>query len=86
MRGVLDHPAFLVAVKTARTTLAGFAHQIRKVRNFVHPGVWAAERSGSTRFNKTAFEVGYEIYEVANSWLVHHVEWNLAKKLAREHK
>jgi len=64
-----------------RTTLAGFAHEIRKLRNFVHPGVWAAERSGTTRFNKATFEVAYEIYEVANSWLVHHVESNLAKKL-----
>ncbi len=24
-----------------RITLAGFAHEIRKLRNFVHPGVWA---------------------------------------------
>jgi len=44
-----------------RTTIAGFAHEIRKLRNFVHPGVWAAERSDSTRFNKATFEVAYEI-------------------------
>jgi hypothetical protein len=67
-----------------RTTFAGFAHEIRKLRNYVHPGVWAAERSDSTRFNKATFEVAYEIYDVANSWLVHHVESNLAKRLARE--
>ena len=64
-----------------RTTLARFAHEIRKLRNFVHPGVWAAERSGTTRFNKASFEVVYEIYEVANSWIVHHVESSLAKRL-----
>lgn len=63
-----------------RTTLAGFAHEIRKLRNFVHPGVWAAERTGTTRFNKSKFEVVYEIYEVANSWIVHHVESNLVRR------
>jgi hypothetical protein len=68
-----------------RTTLAGFAHEIRKLRNFVHPGVWAAERD-RTRFNKATFEVVYEIYEVANSWIVHHVESNLAKRLMRKGK
>jgi hypothetical protein len=64
-----------------QTTLAGFAHEIRKLRNFVHPSVWGAERSGTTRFNKATFEAVYEIYEVANSWIVHHVESNLAKRL-----
>lgn len=67
-----------------RATLAGFAHQIRKLRNFVHPSVWAAERSETTPFNKATFEVVYEIYEVANSWLVQHVESNIAKRLQRE--
>ena len=69
-----------------RATIAGFAHEIRKLRNFVHPGVWAAERTGTTRFDKATFEVVYEIYEVANSWLVHHVETKLAKSLMREDK
>jgi hypothetical protein len=69
-----------------RTTLAGFAHEIRKLRNFVHPGVWAAERSGTTRFNKATFEVVYEVYDVANSWILDHVESNLAKRLMREGK
>lgn len=63
-----------------RTTLAGFAHEIRKLRNFVHPGVWAAERTGTTRFNRSTFEVVYEIYEVANSWIVHQVESDLARR------
>jgi hypothetical protein len=64
-----------------RTTLAGFAQEIRKLRNFVHPAVWAAEHPKTTPFTKATFGVVYEIYEVANSWLVHHVESNLAKKL-----
>ncbi len=79
-------PPNVVTTWGKRTTLAGFAHEIRKLRNFVHPGVWAAERSGTTRFNKATFEVLYEIYDVANAWLVHHVESNLAKRLDREGK
>lgn len=67
-----------------RTTLAGFAHEIRKLRNFVHPGVWAGERPGTTRFNRSTFEVVYEVYDVANSWIIHHVESNLAKRLMRK--
>src|SRR5437667_6316789 len=32
-----------------RKTLAGFSHEIRKLRNFVHPGVWARKHSNITR-------------------------------------
>ena len=64
--------------KTAN--IAGFSHEIRKVRNFVHPGVWARERP-HLKFTKGVFGVVYEICDVANSWLLHKIEQNLLKKL-----
>lgn len=67
-----------------RATLAGFSHEIRKVRNFVHPGVWARERSTPHRFTKGVYEVVYEVFDVANSWLLHRVEQSLLKTMGKE--
>lgn len=69
-----------------RATVGGFSHQIRNVRNFVHPGVRAGERSDPLKFTKGLYGVVYEIAEVANSWLLHRVEKNLLKAMKKEEK
>ncbi len=40
-----------------RATVGGFSHQIRNVRNFVHPGVRAGERSDPLKFTKGLYGV-----------------------------
>jgi hypothetical protein len=35
-----------------RMTVAGFVHEARKLRNFVHPGVWGREHPATTKFSK----------------------------------
>jgi hypothetical protein len=67
-----------------RASVAGFSHEIRKVRNFVHPSVRARERSNSMKFTKGLYEVVYEIAKVANSWMLHEVEKNLLRAMRRE--
>ena len=67
-----------------RTTLAGFAHELRKLRNYVHPGLWAPEQPNSTKFTKRVYGVAYEIFDVANSWLEHRVNERLRSKMKRE--
>lgn len=62
-----------------RTTLAGFVHELRKLRNYVHPGVWAPERPDTMRFTKGVYGVAYEIFDVANSWLLHRINDSLRK-------
>jgi hypothetical protein len=54
-------------------TLAGFVHEIRKLRNFVHPGVWAREHPKSTKFSKAAYNAVFEVFDVGTSWLLHRV-------------
>src|SRR5207245_7533265 len=49
-----------------RTTLAGFAHRIRKLRNFVHPGVWARKRT-PTKFSRQSYGVILEVLDVTTS-------------------
>jgi hypothetical protein len=44
-----------------KATIRGFAHEIRKVRNCVHPGVWARERSEPLRFTKGVYGVIYQV-------------------------
>jgi hypothetical protein len=61
--------------------LAGFAHEVRKMRNLVHPGVWARERAGTTKFTKGAYDDIYEVFEVATSWLLHRVHKSLLKRM-----
>ena len=56
-----------------RTTLAGFVHELRKLRNYVHPGVWAPEHPETMKFTKAVYNVVYEIFDVANSWLLQRV-------------
>jgi hypothetical protein len=67
-----------------RTTLAGFAHEVRKLRNYVHAGVWAREHPNTMKFTKAVYDVVYEIYEVTNSWLLHSVHESLRKSMERK--
>jgi hypothetical protein len=62
----------------------GFAHEIRKLRNFVHSGVWAREQQDTTKFTKRVYDVVFEVYDVAVSWLLHRVHTNLRKRMERE--
>ncbi len=66
-----------------RTTLAGFVHEIRKVRNYVHPGQFGRERAKPLKFTKGVYSVVCEVYDTANSWLLHSVESSIAKKIKR---
>jgi hypothetical protein len=66
-----------------RTTLAGFSHEIRKLRNFVHPGAWAKERPDTTKFSKEVYDAVYEVYDVATSWLLHRVHESMSKRRQR---
>lgn len=67
-----------------RTTLAGFVHELRKLRNYVHPGVWAPERPETMRFTRKVYGVVYEIFEVASSWLLHRIHEDLRRRMERE--
>lgn len=66
-----------------RTNLAGFVHELRDLRNYVHPGVLAPKQR-PLKFTKGVFNVVFEIFEVANSWLLHRVEESLLKRVNRE--
>lgn len=67
-----------------RTNVAGWAHELRKLRNYVHPGVWALEKPESTKFTKGVYGAVYEIFDVANSWLINRVMESLERHMARE--
>jgi len=69
-----------------RATVGGFSHEIRKVRNNVHPGVWARDRSDPLKFTKGVYGVVEQVIDVANSWLLHRVEKNLIKAMKKEGK
>ena len=64
-------------------TLAGYSHEIRKVRNNVHPGVWAKDRNNPLRFTKGVYGVVDEVIDVATSWLQHRINKDLLKSLNR---
>ncbi len=69
-----------------RTTLAGYSHEIRKVRNYVHPAVWASDRTNPLKFTKGVYGVVDEVIDVANSWLFHRIERDLLKAINRKEK
>jgi len=67
-----------------RKTLAGFAHDVRELRNFVHPGKWAREHPNTTKFTRGTYAAVYEVCEVATDWLVHRVHETLRAHMKRE--
>jgi hypothetical protein len=67
-----------------RTTLAGFAHELRNLRNYVHPGKWAPEAPETTTFTKGVYGVALEIFEVANSWLLERVHESIREHMKRD--
>jgi hypothetical protein len=75
-------PPRKIVVWGKRTNVAGFVHELRKLRNYVHPGVWAPEQK-PLKFTKGVFNVVFEIFEVANDWLQHHVHKSLLKGVER---
>ena len=64
-------------------TLAGYSHEIRTVRNNVHPGVWAKDRNSPLKFTKGVYGVVDEVIDVANSWLLHRIKKDLLKSIHR---
>jgi hypothetical protein len=83
---VADEAAWFHARKVnwgKRATLAGFAHEIRKLRNYVHPGKWARERV-PTKFSKGHSEIVVEVFDVATDWLVHRVHQSLNKRMQKK--
>ncbi|MGA2168771.1 MAG: hypothetical protein ABSG62_11210 [Terracidiphilus sp.] len=70
-------PAKLIRWARKRTTFAGYSHEIREVRNYVHPTVWANDRTNPLKFTKGVYGVVDELIDVANSWLFHRIEKDL---------
>jgi len=77
-------PPTTITYGTRKTNLADLAHQARLIRNLVHPGVWARERPGTTKPDRYMYVAVYEIFDVANSWLVHRVEKSLRRAMERD--
>jgi hypothetical protein len=63
-------PAKRLAWAGKRATLAGFAHEIRKLRNHLHQGVWAREHLDTTKVIKGVDGVVFEVCDVAVSFLL----------------
>lgn len=66
-----------------RANLAGFAHEMRDLRNYVHPGKWAPENSDTTKFTRATYLVASEIIEVARGWLLEQVHESLRRSIRR---
>jgi hypothetical protein len=50
-----------------RADVAGFTHEVRKLRNFVHPSRMAMERGDPTNFSKGVYDVVHEVFDVSSS-------------------
>jgi hypothetical protein len=63
-----------------RTDLRGFAHAIREVRNYVHPGK-RVRRTKPYKFSKNLYDGVCEVCDVARSWMRHHVAQQVVKRM-----
>jgi hypothetical protein len=64
-----------------RANLAGFAHEVRDLRNYVHPGKWAPENPKTTKFTRATYGVVTEVIEVARGWLLERVHDSLRRAI-----
>jgi hypothetical protein len=69
-----------------RADLAGFAHEAREIRNYVHPGQWAKNHGLALKFRKSAYDSVYEVCDVAVSWLFYRNKQSLLKAMERQEK
>jgi hypothetical protein len=79
-------PARKITWAGMRTDLAGFAQEIRELRNHVHPGKWARRRNSAIRFSKGTFETVKEIFDVTHDWLLHHLNKRLLAAIERSER
>lgn len=63
--------------------MASFVHELRKLRNYIHSGV-IAPLNKPVKFTKGVFNVVFEIFDMANSWIIHRAEQNLVKRMEQE--
>jgi hypothetical protein len=77
-------PAMRASWAGKRKTLAGFSHEIRGLRNFVHPGKWAREHPDTTTFTKEVYDDVSEVFDVATSWLVYRVHESIRRRMKRD--
>lgn len=75
-------PPKIITVWGKRTDLAGFVHEARQMRNLLHPAIRASQRN-PLNFSKGTWNVIYEIFEVANSWLIHRVHRDIHKRIKK---
>ena|SRR5579871_1340462 len=66
-----------------RTTIAGFTHEARKVRNLVHPGEYGRREWLQFNFTRGIHAVVDEICDVATTQLRYRVEEDILKKMKR---
>ena len=76
-------PKKKMSVWGRRTNIAGFVHELRNLSNYVHPGIMAPLNK-PVKFTKGVFNVVFEIFDIANSWLIRRLEQNLRKRMERE--
>lgn len=69
-----------------RTTIAGFTHEARKIRNLVHPGVYGGKAWEEFKFTKGVHGVIDEICDVATTQLRYRVERDILRSMKREER
>ena len=63
-----------------KTNITELTHQVREIRNLVHPGQWAREPSAGTRIDKELYESVYDV----GSWLLYRILKSLFRHMKRE--
>lgn len=67
-----------------QTTLRELAHEVRNIRNLVHPGKWARELKSAEKVNRKLYEAVYEICDLATSWLLHRINESLRRRMEKK--
>jgi hypothetical protein len=74
-------PNKIITLGRKQTTMRELAHEVRNIRNLVHPGKWARELKSTEKVNRKLYESVYEICDVATSSLLERIYKSMRNRM-----
>lgn len=76
-------PSNEIRLEKRRTTLRRLLHDVRNIRNMIHPSVWS-KNGGPEKVYKRSYVAAYEVIDLTRDWLLQHVELGLRQHMHKE--
>lgn len=76
-------PSNEIRLGRSKTTLHQLLHDVRHIRNMIHPSVWS-KNGGPEKVYKRSYVAVYKVIDLTREWLLQRVELSLRQRMHRE--